>query len=876
MHRTVNLKISGLKNPLGIDPDQLFFSWQMETTAFDARQTAYRIRVNNSQDGEVWNSGFVESDVCTAVEYAGPSLKNCCRYEVEVLTKDASGNPGECAVGFFETGWGDRKWHGVWIKGINGENGNPVLYDSTLPPVTYFRREFTMKQKVVKARLYITALGIFDCQINGKMVSDACFAPGWTDYFHRVQVCTYDVTSLIAEGSNAIAVRLASGWFSGRISNNWNGNKPTYGDTPKLRAMLVCETAANETVIIPTDDCWQFSNAGPIRNSDIYDGEAYDARFNPGDFALPGYMAAGWQLAIVTGAAVKLESGYPQPVRRIEKISPVSIRECKNNVIIVDFGQNITGRESLVLSPARGAVVRIRHGEMLTAEGNLYTGNLRSAKAATVFVGDGTTHQYEPSFTFFGFRYLEITGDVKSVDFDNLYAVVLHTDMERTGYFKCSSAMLNQLYSNIIWGQRGNYLDIPTDCPQRDEKLGWTADAQVFANVASYNYNIENFFAKYLKDLALCRNEFGEFPPYAPYPYSRDCYDGQFGVAGWEDAAYICTWEMYRKYGNRKALALYFDILAETLRRKVSQYPGLICDQALFGDWLNIKAPLPPEYVGTAFMAHAADLLAKMSAVLKRKKEEMEFANLFAAICQTFCRTFLDRDGHLLDSWHGVKRSIDMGDSANVPLQCRTQTGAVLALGFHLVDSNAEAVILDDLKQDIAAQGNHLSTGFLGTPYLVQTLAKYGCIKEAYALLEQETFPSWLYSVKEGATTLWERWDSYSKDGGFGKVEMNSFNHYAYGAIGDFFYEGICGITPLEPGFQHFIIKPLPGGSLTSASAEYHSCRGRICSSWKIENGTFSLEVTVPPNTVCKTVMPDHTVYENGSGVYYYECKWNG
>ena len=875
-HQVADIRIEYMIDPLGIDTPSPRFGWKMASAEEDIVQSAYEITVAASGK-TVWDSGKVASPVSIQIPYAGAELAPRTRYEVEIRTWDGAGNPGTPGKAHFETGWGRRRWAGPWINPLgNSSRTTSALGNFELPPVYYLRREFEVKGEVARARLYATSLGMSAGFCNGEAVSDELLSPGWTDYFDRVYYRTYDVAALLKPGKNALGFKLASGWYAGRISNIWNKGLPTYGSTPKLRAMLVVDYADGVSEVIATDKSWRWADTGRERYSEVYEGECCDYRMSLDGFSRAGFDAADWHEVGEGHEALRIVSFESQPVRRTQTLAPVAVTEPKPGVRVVDFGQNLVGREIVEAAIPAGAKVLIRHAEMLRKDGTAYLESLRTAEAASQLIGDGKPHRYEALFTFFGFRYLEITGDTESIDFGAIRAAVIHTDMERTGDFRCSQPMVSRLFRNIVWGQRGNYVDLPTDCPQRDERLGWTADTQVFLRVGSYNYQVGAFFTKYVADMETSRNEFGEYPPYAPFPYARDIcwrtFNTGFGAAGWADAGVICPWEIHRKYADRRMIERHYAAMAEFVRNRKANSDNLVDSQACYGDWLNIGSPLPPEFVGTVHFAHSADLLREFAALLGKKEDEAEFSALFAAIKARIAELFLDGEGRLRTAWSGTKRSIDKGGTAGIPLSCRTQTGAVLALHFNLLPESSVDAVVRDLVADIEAKDFHLSTGFLGTPYLLPVLARFGRVDLAYRLLEQRTYPSWLYSIDQGATTCWERWNSYNHETGFGDVIMNSFNHYAYGAVGDFMYETIAGITPLEAGFRRFAVVPQPGGTLTSARGEYVSEYGKIVSEWRREKGRFALDVTVPPNTECEVTLPNGERKSVGAGVHHYEC----
>jgi alpha-L-rhamnosidase len=597
--------------------------------------------------------------------------------------------------------------------------------------------------------------------------------------------------------------------------------------------------------------------------SDIYDGEHYDATKAGAD--------AYWQCmpftelknlepeikdAVVFNSdalkkvAVEWQSG--EFVREMRTLKPESIRKLENGTLIVDFGQNFTGRERIDLRgyPKDDNVVRIRHGEMLNPDGSLYTDNLRSAKATTTYVGN---RSYEPQFTFYGFRYLGIEGvpasydNIKHPGFmrEDISAEAVYSGLRSTGTFTCSEPLLNQLFKNIVWGQKSNFLDVPTDCPQRDERLGWTADTQVFANAATYNMDAAAFYTKWLRDLNLCQSPEGGYPSFAPDQYRYAAAKGNdfFGYAsGWSDAGLVVPWVLYTKYGDRRVLELYFDNMLKWLDLQERNSGGTyIVDNTVYADWLNMDANLSSAFVSTAYFAAMNTLAARIARVIGREDDARKREEVFAKTKQAFRGRFLDENGELKE---------------------KTQTAALFVLDFDLCEESERQGILDFLVNDITVTRKlHLSTGFLGTPLLLRVLTENGQVDLAYKLLLQTSFPSWLYPVTQGATTMWERWDSWNEERGFGDVSMNSFNHYAYGAVADWFYETICGIRPVtdDPaarGFKRFRLEPMPGKELKSASASYLSSYGKIESAWERKENELVWSFTVPCNTTAEVVFP--------------------
>jgi alpha-L-rhamnosidase len=686
-----------------------------------------------------------------------------------------------------------------------------------------------------------------------------------------VQYQAYDVTELLNKDEkqkNILTVYLAEGWYAGRIARNWSdGNKPTYGDQPLLKAELHIRRADGSVVKLVTGKDWKYKDSAIVM-SDIYDGEHYDSTKAGADSSwqrLPldelEHMKSQVRDAVVFNSDalknVAIEWNSGKFVSERERLSPESIRKLDDGTWIVDFGQNFTGRERINLhgNAEKSDVIRVRHAEMLNPDGTLYTDNLRSAKATTTYVSNGH-HEvgiYEPQFTFYGFRYIGIEGwpnrrGGETTDLfsrDCVSAEAVYSDLKETGTFTCSEPLLNKLFQNIVWGQKSNFLDVPTDCPQRDERLGWTADTQVFANAATYNMDAAAFYTKWLRDLNLCQSPEGGYPSFAPDQYRYAAAKGNdfFGYAsGWSDAGLVVPWVLYTKYGDRRVLERYFDNMLKWLDLQERNSGGTyIVDNTVYADWLNMDANLSSAFVSTAYFAAMNTLAARIARVIGREDDARKREDIFAKTKKAFRGRFLDENGELKE---------------------KTQTAALFVLDFDLCEDSERQGILDFLVNDITVTRKlHLSTGFLGTPLLLRVLTENGQIDLAYKLLLQTSFPSWLYPVTQGATTMWERWDSWNEERGFGDVSMNSFNHYAYGAVADWFYETICGIRPVtdDPaarGFKRFRLEPMPGKELKSASASYLSSYGKIESAWERKENELVWSFTVPCNTTAEVVFP--------------------
>lgn len=713
---------------------------------------------------------------------------------------------------------------------------SPILGGAhTIPPVPWFRKSFTLAQPVRSARLTITALGLYDAEINGKPVGDQVFAPGWTDYAKRVQYQIYDVSSLLRRGENVLGTIMGDGWYCGTIG--LVVRRQIYGDRPQFLARLQIALADGSRIEIVTDTTWK-TTTGPILESDFFMGESYDARLELEDWSRPGYNDKAWIAALPAVApAIEFTRSDAPPVRRVEEIRPEAprlINEGKRR--IYDMKQNFSGCVRLKIRASRGTTVTLRFAEILTPEGNLYTENLRAARTTDHYTCKGSgTETWESRFTFHGFRHVEIYGLAPSDEVE-IIGVVVHSDTKPTGSFSCSNPLLNQLQHNIVWGQKSNFLEVPTDCPQRDERLGWTGDAQVFIRTAAFNMDVRGFFHKWMQDIRDAQSPNGAVPPVIP----KVAHLREDGGPAWADATMICPWTIYLCYGDRKILedhyesmVRYFSFLGKKgSLRHIRAHPD-VDPWGGYGDWLALdgsgkaEGNTPKDLIGTAFYAYDADILAHVAEILGKGDDARRFRALHKKIVTAFQRRFVTQDGLIVSG---------------------TQTAHVLALHFNLVPDRLRPIIARALARHIEKNGFHLATGFVGTPYILSVLEEHGYLDIAYKLLEQETFPSWLFPVKNGATTIWERWDGWTPEKGFQTKGMNSFNHYAYGAVGEWMVRTVAGLDldPQAPGYRHIIFRPRPGGSLTWAEAQLETVHGAAMIRWEKVKAGLKLDLTVP------------------------------
>ncbi len=844
------------KNPVGLDETLPRFSWISEAGGRrNVTQAYYEIRVGTNAEALVkgkqilWTSGRTKSDASVLVAYGGPKLQPSTRYFWQVRVWDQTGQVALWSeMSHWQTGLMDASnWRAKWI-GLNYKE------DSLKWPSPMLRREFSAKRRVKMATAYITSKGLYEAEINGKRVGDAYLTPGWTAYQHRIQYQAYDVTNLLQSGDNAVGVTLGSGWFRSYIA--WNGNRESYGKELALLFQLDIEYSDGSHELIVSDENWKFS-MGPILDSEIYHGETMDARLNKNGWSTVGYNDSDWKpVAIKEAGNAQIVATYNEPIRKQERFAPKRIFTTPKGERVIDFGQNLVGWVEVKVTGPAGSKVTLLHAEVLDKAGNFYIENLRSAKqqCSYTLAGTGQEEFFEPHFTFQGFRYIRVVDYPGEFTEANFTAVALYSDMPKTGNFTCSNPLVNQLQSNIQWGQRGNFLDVPTDCPQRDERLGWTGDAQAFARTATFNHNVHGFYYKWLKDLALDQRPDGSVPFVIPNVLGEN----SCGSTGWADAATIIPWDSYLAYGDRRILEAQYPSMKAWVDYMTAQSKDDLWNTGFhFGDWLfysenndNIgnSAVTYKPLLQQCFWAHSTQLLINAANVLGKREDVMAYTRLLDRIKSAFGREYMTPNGGLMSA---------------------TQTAYVLALNFDMMPQGLRAQAANRLVENIRRYGTHHTTGFLGTPYICHVLTRFGYADVAYELFLREKYPSWLYPVTMGATTIWERWDGIKPDSTFEEASMNSFNHYAYGAIGDWMYRAVAGIDTEtgSSGYKRITVKPHIQKGLSEAKAEYLTPYGNLVSHWKVDNGQTTLIVEVPANTTATIYLPTQnpdTVTENG------------
>jgi alpha-L-rhamnosidase len=847
-------------NPVGLEERFPRLSWTLSSDKRNEKQSVYQILCASSEEilnegkGDLWNSGKVESDESIHIGYEGDELQSRQRVWWKVQVWDGNGEKSDWSdVSYWEMGLLESEdWKAKWIgSDLRGGKWASI-------PCPFLRKDFTLKKPIAKARLYVTALGLVEVHLNGKRVGDTLFSPGWTDYRKRVQYDVYDVSDLITEGDNCVGSILGDGWYCGFLGSE---GRQQYGDQPQMLLQLEVEHGDGSREIIASDEQWSFA-FGPIVASDFLKGEDYDARLELSGWNLPGFSETDWRaVKLFADPGLKLVARCGPPVRKIEELRPKEISSvviqgiAVNQHTLFDLGQNMVGFVRLKIKGEAGLTVRLRHSEILDEKGAPYYENLRSADSIDSYTlkGTGEFEVFEPHFTFHGFRYVELIGYDGEVDEETITGIVVHSDTPQTGTFECSDELVNQLQSNIDWGQRGNFLEVPTDCPQRDERLGWTGDAQVFIRTASFNRDVASFFTKWQQDMADGQTDSGAIARIAPSVFIDHRENG--GPA-WADAVIICPWIVYRCYGDKRLLERHYDsmrgfiaYLENNSKDYIHAYEGSLWQG--FGDWLSINAETPKDFLGTAFFAYSTSLMVKVARILGKKEDEKTLSSLREKIGEAFQKKYVSADGKVASG---------------------TQTACVLSLHFDLAKEKDRPAILGALVADIEKRGMQLSTGFVGCSYLPYALSNEGRLDVAYALLQQTKWPSWLYAVTQGATTIWERWDGWTHDKGFQNIGMNSFNHYAYGSVGEWLYSVVAGldIDPECPGYKKIVIRPQPGNVMTYARAEYLSIRGPIKVSWKVEDGLFSVELLIPANTEAEVWLPTDdasSIKENGEKI---------
>ncbi|PVE96809.1 glycoside hydrolase family 78 protein [Microbacterium sp. TPD7012] len=852
------------RHALGIGESAPRISWKTQASA-GWRQASYELEVTRGDEVST-ASATDEDSVLRAWPWHPLASRERAVVRVRVSGDDGSvsdwSEPAAVEAGLLEPG----DWSALAV-GANW-NENP-LSDERRPSV--LRRDFAARGGLVSARLYVTAHGVYEVEINGNRVGDDAMSPGWTPYRQKLRYYTYDVTDAIDEGPNAIGAWLGDGWYRGRMG--WRGGfRNVFGTDLSLLAQLELRYADGSTETIVTDGDWRAAPS-PILHTGNYDGETYDARVAAeiAGWSRPGFDAAGWSRVVAAHRdPATLTAPEGPPVRCTQEVAPVELLTTPSGRRVLDFGQNLVGRPRFRVTGQAGDVVRFRTAEVLQ-QGEIYTRPLRDAKSTDEYVlaGDGV-EEWEPRFTFHGFRYAEIEwpGDADALDAavaaGDIVARVYHTDMERTGWFESSNAQVDRLHENVVWSMRGNFLDIPTDCPQRDERIGWTGDLQVFAPTASFLYDVSGMLSSWLKDVAIEQLPDGTVPWYVPViPADKQWTPIRPGAA-WGDVATFTPWTLYERFGDTRILRDQY----ESAKKWVDLLERLAGEDRLWdegfqlGDWLDPAAP--PEdpadattdryLVATAYFARSADRVARMAEVLGHDDDRARYAELAAEVRAAFTATYVREDGRMTSD---------------------AQTAYSLAIAFELVSDEHLATAGARLAELVEEAGHRIATGFVGTPLVSDALTVTGHADAAYDLLLETEAPSWLYAVLQGGTTIWERWDSLRPDGTVNPGTMTSFNHYALGAVADWLHRTVAGLAPAAPGYRSIRFAPTPGGGFTHARAAHETPYGRAEIAWRVDGGSLRVDVTVPTGTTATVELPGGERHEVGSGSHRIEGAWS-
>ena len=913
------LRCEYLKNPLGIDIVEPRFGWKLQSARQNVLQSAYQVIVYATEDlrEAIWDSGKVASDNSTHVAYGGSALESRQRYYWRVRVWDEQDTPSEWSqIAFWEMGLlQPTDWQASWVEpqqdptepepnihffqNLGTVSPQPDSDYSRLKPAQYLRKTFSSAGKVTKARIYATAHGVYHLQVNGVRVGDFELAPEATAYEQYLQYQTYDVTDMITAGTNVIGAILADGWYCGRLG--LPGDSCQYGNKLALLFQLEIRYEDGSIQHIVSDETFK-STTGALIYSDLFIGERYDATQDLMDWHQSTYNDSAWQaVQKVEYGYANLRAQYGEPLRAVMEIAPCAILITPKGETVIDLGQNIAGRIRMQVQGDAGTQITLDHSEVLDIDGNFLhriMGRNKDQRDVYILKGDGV-EVYEPLFTMHGFRYVRVSGYPSKLRLEDFTGIVIASDLQDTGTFTCSDKRINRLQENIHWSQRGNLVSIPTDCPQR-ERAGFTGDAQVFTPTASFNMDVAAFFVRWLRNLQAEQHADGQVTTTVPYwksyiDIANQIQGGVHTSAGWGDACVIVPWVLYQTYGDKRILeenyAMMLRWLAYVQQQAETGIPerlnGKLTDDARarqqylwntgfhFGDWLipslsgGDHSPLKAaektkEIAASCFYAYTTNLMAQIATVLDRTDDIERFTQLNIKIREAFSKEYIAANGTLFSHYQGMY---------------------VLALKMNMAAIEQRPLLTQHLVELIAENDYRLDTGFLSVPFLMDVLCDNGREDVAYRLLFQTECPSWLYEVEHGATTIWESWDAIMPDG---TVKLTSFNHYAFGAIGDWLYRFVAGLDKNQPGYKHIIIEPHPHKNLSNVRATYQSIYGEIISEWEVLNDTMKINITIPPNTTATVRLPhaelsslaqDYTasqadnsvVVQIGSGSYAFE-----
>jgi alpha-L-rhamnosidase len=873
-------------SPLAVESQHPKLSWQLSASAPNQLQTAYQIRAASSRDKadhgkfDLWDTGKV-SESCTQLPYKGKPLAAGQSVLWQIRVWDSADKP---------SGWSDlAHWKQAPASLENDQTHwvtasapRPWPIDPAalhLPPPLRLRKPFEIANRVRRATLYIAALGDAAPCINGQPATDQYFLPGWSNYHQSVNYRALDVTSTILPGPNVLGVTLADGWYAGYVGfGRLLGYGPDrlgrcfYGKDPALLARLEVEFEDGNRKIIPTDSSWKWDDGGPVREADLLMGESFDARLDT-PWCTAAFDASTWKHVLLAKDLPKtsatsydvrgpekadltfqpphsLRSYAGSPVKVVETLKPRSISEPSKGTYIFDFGTNFAGNVRIHLKGEPGQKITLRYAEMLNSDGSLMTENLRKARATDTYIckGDPAGESWMPRFTYHGFQFAEVSGLSTKPDTSSLTGLVLSSDTPLTSAFECSDPLINQLFRNIVRTQRSNFIEVPTDCPQRDERLGRLGHAQVYVRSATLHADVSSFFKKWLQDVREAQRDFGAYPDYAPYPMAHGL-NGKMHTTAWMDAGIICPHTLWKTYGDKDFIENHWRSMERFMSFREAMSPrfnGVASGNAR-SDLLNVDDATPTEWIDAAYFAHSARLMSEMARATDRTDAAHHYDELFLNVRKEFIRTVIARDGTLSGA---------------------SQSACVLALEFGLHPEGGAQVIADQLAKLIERNGFRMSTGILGTRALLPVLSRNGHHPLAIRLFQSRLFPSWCYSIKNGATSVWEHWDSFTKEDAFDRhnASSNSFSHCAFGSVSDWMFRDLAGITEAEPGFRRIQLHPNPphrdhsspenAHPLDFVKASYTSPVGRITSEWRRDASGITYHLHVPPNADATCLIP--------------------
>ncbi|MHA1147517.1 MAG: glycoside hydrolase family 78 protein [Promethearchaeota archaeon] len=883
------LRCEYLINPLGIDIVNPRLSWILESEENDQLQTSYRIIVSSTQDklnkdeGDIWDTKKIQMEQNIHIKYEGKKLESKKYYYWKVKVWDKDDNASDWSINAY---WSmglleSTDWKAHWIGAPPRKRKRPIrkmIPKMRYLPCPFLRRTFYITKKIKKAIIYSTALGEYMLYINGERVGDHLFAPEWTDYNKRIQYQTYDVSPLLQEGENVLGAILGDGWYRGCLGP-FGLLHDYYGVDLRLLMQLYIAFEDNTEITIYTDKNWKITLDGPIRQADHFRGEIYDCKKELKGWNLPGFDDSAWDLVTVELSKSKLlRAQMNEPIKIIKELKAIEVSEPKSGIFIFNLGQNIAGwckirLNSKICKP--NATVSLRHAEILKEDGTLYTANLRLTKSTDIYkLNNLKERDFHPHFTYHGFQYVEVKGLKKGVkpDLDIITGCVIASSSPIVGSFESSDKKLNKLWHNILWTQIDNMISVPTDCPQRNERMGWMGDNTAYCQTAIYNLDMAGFYSKWIKDIREAQHENGSYPDFVPYPRSKiyDKYLRFYCCPGWADCGIILPWTMYLNYADKKILEDHYGSAKQFIKYVYKRNPDLIWTKGIgnmYGDWLNgdefkIKgypkkgSRIPNDVYSTIYFLVSTQIVSKMANILGNDNDAEYFKDLAEKIKVTFNQSFVSVDGKV------------KGDN---------QASYAFPLYYDVIPKELRTKVIKNLIHTIKKLDYRISTGFMTTLPFMMVLAQTGNVDIAYKILFREEVPSWFYMIDQGATTMWERWDGNVKGRGPRSSLMNSFNHFAIGSVGEWIYRVILGINldPESPGYKHFNIKPLPCYNLKWAKGSYKSVYGKISVHWRVEDGKFSLNVSIPANTKATIQLPNSEIKKINSGQYSFKINYS-